>query len=220
MKTRFLLISILSLGFGLMIFAQETTGNDEIQTLFNKPDHKVSHGGYAAFTIGYTQISGENVLTLGGRAGWLIDHHVTLGLTGTALANSIYIDKINQDQGMYLVGGYGGFFVEPIIAPRFPVHVSFPVTFGGGWVGYNENTWWDEDWNNWDNDYDYEDYFYDSDAFFLIEPGVEIELNVVKCLRVSFGATYRFTTDFEMVNTPKDMMNGFSANMSLKLGKF
>ena len=214
MKARIVFTVIMAMGFMALTYGQEQTGN-ELQTIFGQSEHKISHGGYGAITVGYTQIDGEDVMTLGGRAGWVIDHHVTIGLAGTAFMNSIYIDGYWPDRdGYYLSGGYGGFFVEPVIAPFFPVHVSFPIMIGGGGLVLNENTWHDY---NWDYDY-YEPY--DWDSYFVFEPGIEIELNVVRFFRVAFGANYRFTSNMHMAYVPKDMMNGFGANMTLKFGKF
>jgi hypothetical protein len=212
MKTRFLLTIIM---MGLMASAIAQSDEDQIQTIFGDRDRDIDHGGYGAVTVGYTQIGGVDVVTLGGRAGWLIDHHVTLGLAGTALVNSIYLDGYwPEEDGYYLVGGYGGFFVEPIIAPKFPVHLSFPIMIGGGGLALNDYTWHDYEW-------EYDDYYpYDWDSYFVLEPGVEIELNLVKFLRVSFGASYRYTTDLHMQYVPKDLMRGWNYTFSLKMGVF
>ena len=214
MKTKFFFTALLVFLFGSLIQAQDTTDN-KMQTLFKPSGNKIDHGGYGAFTLGYTSISGNSVLLVGGRAGWLIDHHVTLGLGGYGMTSSIYVDKVWNDQGYYLVGGYGGFFIEPIIAPNFPVHVSFPILIGAGGIAYNEYQW--SDYPNHDNIY-YEPF--DADAFFVLEPGVEIELNVVKFFRIAFGCTYRYTDDINMINTPKNLMRGFNGNVTFKFGKF
>jgi hypothetical protein len=213
MKMRFLLSGLLLLGLCSTVPAQQD--DNEIKTIFGDTDHKIDHGGYGAFSVGYTQIGGEDVVTLGGRAGWIIDHHVTLGLAGTALVNSIYLDGYWPDEdGLYLVGGYGGFFVEPIIAPQFPIHVSFPIMIGGGGLALNDYTWHDYDW-------EYDEYEpYDWDYYFVLEPGVEIELNVVKFLRVAFGASYRYTTDMHIQELPNDLMRGFNGTVTLKMGVF
>jgi hypothetical protein len=214
MKTRVLLIALMISGVYSLSMAQ-SSDKEEMKTIFGNPDHKISNGGYAAFTVGYTQIGGQDVVTLGGRAGWLIDHHVTLGIKGTALTNSIYLsDYWPDDQGYYLVGGYGGFFIEPIIAPNFPIHVSFPIMIGGGGVALNYDTWHDQDW-------EYDSYEpYDWDSFFALEPGIEIELNLVRCMRLAFGASYLYTTDMHMAYVPKDLMRNFSGTMTLKIGVF
>lgn len=206
--------------------SQEGQEKQEMQTIFGNRTGKVSHGGYAAITTSYSQIAGQDAFALGGRAGWLIDHHVTIGVMGQGFVNSIYVDTYDfptypgEDpvDGLYLVGGYGGFFIEPIIAPNFPVHVAFPILIGGGGAAWNYTTWYDY---GWQDDY-YYDYYepYDYDGFFVLEPGIEIELNLVKFIRASVGATYRYVTDLQLDGTPKDAMNGFTGNFSLKFGKF
>jgi len=218
MKTRILLAAIITLGLMNFSFGQERT-KEEMRTLFGDRDNKISHGGYGSISVGWTQIDSKDVLTLGGRAGWLIDHHVTLGVAGKAFMNSVYVDgywPTNEgfNEGYYLVGGYGGFFIEPIIAPHSPIHVSFPILIGGGGLALNENTWHDYDW-----EYDYYEPF-DWDSYFVFEPGVEIELNVVEFFRIGLGASYRITSNMHMQYVPKDMMNGFNAACTFKFGKF
>jgi hypothetical protein len=218
MKTRILLVGLMTLGIMAISYGQEEKSG-EMQTIFGNNDNKISHGGYAAISVGYTQIDGEDVMTLGARAGWLIDHHVTIGLAGKALMNTVYLDGYwpadeGYNDGYYLVGGYGGLFVEPIIAPNFPVHISLPILIGGGGLALDDQTWHDYQWEN-------TDYApYDYDAFFVLEPGVEIELNVVRFFRVAFGASYRYTSDMHMAYVPKDLMNGFNGSVTFKFGKF
>ena len=217
MKTRLLLAAMIIIGIVAMTYGQEEKSH-EMKTIFGNTDHKITHGGYAAFSMGYTQINGQDAYTLGGRAAWIIDHNLALGIAGKGLVNSIYLsgywDQINPGQGYYLVGGYGGFFIEPIIATNFPIHVSFPILIGGGGLALNEYTWHDYQWDN--NDYNP----YDYDAYFVVEPGVDIELNLVKFFRLAFGVSYRFTSNLTMNYVPKDMMNGINASITLKFGKF
>jgi len=219
MKTRIFLALVMILGVSVVSFGQERSG-DEIRTIFGNSDRKIDHGGYGAFTVGYTEIDGNAVWTLGGRGGWLIDHHVTLGLAGKGFVNESYIEGYWPDQagfqeGYYLMGGYGGFFIEPIIAPFSPVHISFPILIGGGGLTLNKNSWHDYNW-------EYDPYYepFDWDSYFVFEPGVEFEVNVVKFFRIALGASYRLTSNLHMDYVPEDMMNGFNASMTMKFGKF
>jgi hypothetical protein len=218
MKTRIFLAAIMTIGLFSITFGQEEK-NDELKTLFGSPNHRMSHGGYGAISVGWTQIDNKDVMTLGGRAAWVIDHHISLGVAGKAFMNSVYVDGYwptdeGFQDGYYLVGGYGGFLIEPIIAPNSPVHVSFPIIIGGGGLALNEHTWHDYDW-----EYDYYEPF-DWDSYFVFEPGVEVEFNLIKFCRLSIGASYRLTSNMHMNYVPKDMMNGFSAAATFKFGKF
>ena len=215
MKTKIFFALLLAVTFMTTGFGQDAS-KEEMKTIFGNQDRRISHGGYGAISVGWTQIDNKDVLTLGGRAGWLIDHHVTIGLAGKAFMNSVYIDgywnEIGED-GFYLVGGYGGFFIEPIIAPNYPIHVSFPILIGGGGLALNDRTWHDY------TDYDYYEP-YDWDSYFVFEPGVEVELNIFRFFRIGLGASYRLTSNMHMAYVPKDMMNGFNAAVSFKFGKF
>jgi len=225
-KITILFSMTLLLAFSAAYSQEDTRTTGEFQTIFGNRSGKVEHGGYMALTTAYSQVAGTDAFAVGGRAGWLIDHHVTLGLAGQGFVNSIYNDEYNFPpnfngdpvSGLYLVGGYGGFFIEPIIAPRFPVHLAIPILIGGGGAAWNYTTWYDM---GWEHDPDYYTYDpYDYDGFFVVEPGLEIELNLVKFLRASVGVTYRYVTDLQLEGTPKDAMNGFTGNFSLKFGKF
>ena len=215
MKTRIFLAAIMAIGIMSFTFGQERS-TEEMRTLFGNKDNKISHGGYGAISVGYTQIDNKDVMTLGGRAGWLIDHHITLGFAGKGFISQVFIDSIpgTPENGLYMSGGYGGLFVEPIIFPNSPIHVSFPVLIGGGGFVLNEH-----DWHYYNYDYKYEEPV-DWDSYFVLEPGVEIELNLVKFLRVAFGGSYRYTSNLHISEVPDDLLNGFNGTVTLKFGWF
>ncbi|HPI87473.1 MAG TPA: hypothetical protein PLR01_13955 [Bacteroidales bacterium] len=224
MKTRAFLLVMLVMGFFALSFGQEQPVQD-MKTLFKPTGKKISHGGYIGVSVGYTQMKNENVITLGGRAGWLIDHHVTIGVAGNSFISNPYIKgnfPNTDDTAFYLMGGYGGLLIEPIIAPNFPVHVSFPILIGGGGFILDDQSIFHRDsYEYGDGDYNYDYYgYYNWDSFFVVEPGVEIELNVIKFFRIGVGASYRITTNLSMDGLPKDMLNGFNAAVTFKFGKF
>jgi hypothetical protein len=51
-------------------------------------------------------------------------------------------------------------------------------------------------------------------------PGIEIEFNVVKFMRIGLGGYYRYTSGLNLEKTGEHIMDGFSAGLSLKFGKF
>jgi len=94
------------------------------------------------------------------------------------------------------------------------VHVSFPLLIGGGGMVYNKQhdvDYTSEDWN-WET--------LDWDAFFVVQPGIRLEFNVVKFFRIGVGASYRYTPDLDLINTSASLINQFNANVSLRFGKF
>jgi len=201
----------------------------DYKTLFGG-DH-ISHGGYGGLTINYTQIDGKDAFLVGARGAWIINHGIGIGLGGHGFVNDITFsnntNSLSAPQEYSLAGGYGGLFFEPIIGAKHPVHVSFPILVGAGGV----TTVYKGTWGNWPYNYDEDYYSGNSQAFFVVEPGLELELNLVKFFRVGLGAYYRFTSNvnlllydyYKPLNPPKEInpdLNGFSFGISLKFGKF
>ena len=183
---------------------------DEIITLFG--GHHVSHGGYGAVTIGYSTINNMDAIMIGGRGAWIIGHWFAIGFGGTGFINDMHYNNI-LDRNVNLTGGYGGLILEPIILPKIPIHLSTPLLFGVGGIAYM-SSYGSPDWD--EPDY----YAEDATSFVIIEPGVEVELNVVKFFRLALGASYRYTSEIKLYDTAPDVLNGLSYNVSLKFGKF
>jgi hypothetical protein len=200
--------------FSSRVFSQdpefEYYKSKEIKTLLG---HNRSGGGYCVFSAGYSEIDNKHAVLFGGRIGWLASHYLGIGIGGTGFMNEYHYDySLLQD--VSLAGGYGGIYLEPILFPRSPVHLSFPVLFGAGGISYIPR---ETDFN--DNIID------DSGAFLIIEPAAELELNVTRFFRLALGASYRFPTSFDIglhgtpaVNT--ESIRGISYSMSVKFGKF
>lgn len=214
MKT--LLSLLMTMLFTVAIYAQEENKNpQEYKTLFG--NDKISHGAYGGLSINYSQIDGKDAVLVGARGAWIINHNLALGFGGYGFANDLQYERTygyDQKENYFLTGGYGGLLIEPIIAAKSPVHVSVPILIGAGGISYVTTYW-----SDYDNRYDYA-YSEDADAFFVIEPGLEIELNLVKFMRVAFGGYYRYTSDVNLYNTKKDVLHGFSTGVTFKFGKF
>ena len=221
MKTMRKITSLLILAvFALPTFAQEDDDRREyydnnpreVKTLFGP---NAGHGGYGAITLGYTQIDGRNGLLMGGRGAWVIGHGLGLGLGGYGFINDPQYD-VADDLYYALAGGYGGFIIEPIILGRMPVHISLPILIGAGGVAltsYGEDIFASLD--------PYDAYFEGASAFFVAEPGVELELNLVRWLRLAFFGSYRYTTELVSVdNVSAAALQGWSAGITMKVGAF
>jgi hypothetical protein len=202
----------------LSIYAQNVTkdndhdkSNDDIRTLMGSHQH--SNGGYGAFGAGYTMIDDKDAVTLSGRGAWIIGHYLAFGFAGTGFINSFSPD-IEPDRVVNLTGGYGGFLIEPILLPKFPVHLSFPVIAGAGGIAYTSSL---QPANSIEY---YDTWVEDTKTYFILEPGVELELNVLKFFRMAFGFSYRLTTDINWDYSRPDALEGWNAGMSFKFGKF
>lgn len=184
--------------------------DDRIQTIFSG---QRSNGGYGALSLSYTEIENKDALMVGARGSWIMDHSFAIGLGGYGFFNDLDHHRwLDDDYNDNLAGGYGGIYLEPIIGPSLPVHISFPVLVGVGGIARIAN----EDY--WENRHLYDDE--NEDVFWILEPSVELELNVTRFMRLAGIVAYRFTSEIEMENTDPDVMEGFSVGLIMKFGKF
>jgi len=220
-KLTLLLALIMVIGF---TNAQDDYSNNEVQTIFSSGRN---NGGYGAFSIGYSEIDGSDAFVGGVRGGFIFDHKLAIGLGGYGFVNNLdnhsYHNSTNDN--LYMAGGYGGVFIEPIVGGTKPVHVSFPILLGIGGVALTEDDW---DWD-WEDDNYHNNNTYDSDVFFVVEPGIELEFNLSRFFRMAATVSYRFTSDVEFTkynNDPvfegisSDALRGLNFGMVFKFGKF
>lgn len=213
MKTR-LFITALTFLISVVTFGQDPEfqyyKNKEIKTLLGRD--RVG-GGYGSFTTGYTVVDNKHALLLGGRFSWLASHSIGIGIGATGFINEFHYEPA-VDMDVFLTGGYGGFYIEPILFPRLPVHLSFPVLLGAGGISFISR---DEGFN--------ENFIEDSKAFLLVEPSAELELNLTRFFRMAFGASYRFPTQFDVglpgtYTIDVEALKSLSYTVTFKFGKF
>ncbi len=100
-----------------------------------------------------------------------------------------------------------------LVFPKFPVHISIPVLIGAGGIAYATNY----------NPYDWDESHYfieDATGYFVLEPGIELELNIVRFFRLAIGGYYRYTSNIRLYDTPENVLHGFSGGITMKFGKF
>jgi hypothetical protein len=221
MKKILSLILITTIGIGLYGQRWERDDDDrynnrEIYTLFG--NNRFQSGGYGGFGAGYTQIDGKDAITTSGRGAWIIGHGLAIGIAGTGFVNDFHYDTFLEED-VNLVGGYGGLLIEPIILGRSPVHISIPLIAGVGGIAYTRSSWTGNNWEYTDT------WVEDSDTYLIFEPGVELEFNILRFFRIAAGISYRLTSDISLLEydpgvIPSDVLNGYTAGITFKFGKF
>ena len=88
--------------------------------------------------------------------------------------------------------------------------MSFPVLLGVGGAASTETTV-----NNPTNFY-----YDDADAYLIVKPCVELELNLMKYFRLAFGVNYRYMYDLNLDMLDKYVLNGLSGGVTFKFGMF
>lgn len=224
---RFIIISLILGTLSIYTFGQEGSQSSnqdfEMKTLIHKDGGgKMDVGYFFEFSGGYAQFDGKNAFLPGISLGMILNHNWSFGLATTFIGNpgSLYYDNIYYltptspvMSGANLFGGYAGGLFEYTAFPSSIVHFSIPVVIGGGYFAYTDNI-------------SHENYNFDSwDAIdwtpsFIIEPGVKVEVNLIKMLRIGVGASYRYAANFNLVNTSDDLINGVTGRLSLRFGRF
>ena len=168
---------------------------------------KIESGGFGGPVLKITEINDETGIMVGGRGGWIINHTFVIGGGGYGLANDIKAKDVISVQKLYLDMGYGGLEMEYIINSSRLIHLSFHTLIGAGGINYEGRG----------GRFDYND---DPDAFFVAEPGANVMLNVTEFLRVGVGVSYRYINGVDLVGLKDTDLDGASANLTLKFGKF
>jgi hypothetical protein len=164
------MLVILLMVAGTLSFAQE-------QTLVSG---RVEHGGFGGPGFKLTQITGETGILTGGSGGWIIDHVVFLGGGGYSLINEIRFGESLSGEDQFLRFDYGGLELGFILGSDRLIHLTAHTLLGTGAVGYRYH------------DLNYEDPETASDLIYVLEPTVNVELNVMKFFRIGAGASYRY----------------------------
>ena len=208
MKTNKLLIIVAAMIFGMGAYAQ-----DDFETVVKSGNGEVEHGGYGAVRIGYTQIDGLSALTSGVRGVWIINHKFALGGGASGFINDL--SPNNGSNEYFIGGGYGGFVFEPILFPNKAFHVTFPILIGGGMSATMRR---------YHGDNYHDDNIYDYGGYFVFEPAVELEMNMVKFFRMAAGVSYRLTSNpgisYPYREISSTAFNYFNFYLIFKFGKF
>jgi hypothetical protein len=195
----------------LLFFAIVTTTtaqtNESAKTVFGggKPDI----GYFISPSCQVGEIAGSTAILPGIGAGVVFNDRLYLGINFKFIASE-NTPEGETDNRYYLDQRYCGLRFEYAIQPKSVVHLNFPVEFG---VGETELDLKDS--------YENEDLVPTDDAWFAyLEPGIALEINLHKYVKLNINAGYRFVSKVSFRNlTEKDMM-GITCSAGLKIGLF
>ena len=194
-----------------------THQNTEIQSVFGSDPLRI--GGWGGLSTSISRVGDQDAILMGAKAGIIFNSSLSIGLAGYGLSgymNNLYSGSLDEGRGAYLDAAYGGLFIEPSIASHLPVHISIPIIIGAGGAFYTKTDMYD-----WRKEYhENTDHLLDYSSFFVFEPGLELEVNLVKFVRLGLGISYRHTSGLRLIDTSDDILNNYSASFTLKLGVF
>lgn len=201
-----------------MTLTKASSQDYEIKTLFSAGGHRAS-GGYGAIGNKFTYIRGEYANMAEIYGGWYINHKFLLGIAGAATTNDLRVpEQFSTQPGERMSYQYGqfGLMTEYTLWSNRAIHLSFHVMNGAGFTVQYKRYDWEED-EYWD---DHNNYPKDSNWFFVTEPGVKLEMNLLRWMRFSPGVSYRATFGSEGLGLSDSSLSDISYNVTFKFGKF
>lgn len=201
------------------IFVQQTSTVELYSERQKEPetliDNKIHSSGYGALSTQYSKFNHQDALFLGAYGGWMINHKFMLGLGGYGLVTSHTGFGVNPvtNEPNKLRMGYGGLMAEYTFSGNRPFHITANSLIGVGGIsnGY-EKKGDSNDQDNWQS--------VKSSAFFVAQPGMNVEANLTKWFRVSVGGSYRLIAGSNLAGISNEDMSAPAANLSFKFGAF
>jgi len=217
MKT-LIFTSILTLMLSSFALAQDDYRNRETQSLLGG-NSKIT-GWFISMDNSFSQLNDKNASLPGFSFGMVINRSFHLGLIGKSFSwHETYL-KFNDvlSEPVYLNGGYGGLYLDANTNAGKILHISFPVIIAGGCASYmsvNKYAELDED-----GQIDYSSQELASSPFFVVEPGINLEMNITGFMKAYTGLSYRWINGLDLENTSSRAFSGMNFNVGLRFGKF
>ena len=182
--------------FSLPLFAQEETlvgGNARV-------------GWYFASTTRFTTINDEMATLDGWRAVLTLNKTWTLGMTSVELdENDVPAPITWNNQAVYMDLDYHGLEIGHIWNSDRVAHFTADLLLALGVIDYNAKG----AGKRWSQD-----------LVGVIEPTVQMEVNVVRWMRIGLGAGYRYVTAIDIEGLSSGDVSGPSGILTFKFGKF
>jgi hypothetical protein len=166
---------------------------------------------YAQFRTDFTSISGGSFMVV-------FNKRFAIGATMQQNSDQTFSPNfVNPSYPAvsreYLHAGFGGIKMEYTCMPNSLVHLSFPWVIGYGWASVDQS-------EHMYSGNHYKD-MGSTNAFYVIQPGAQLELNVFRFLKLYAGVNYRFSTTADVTNTlPANTLMGFGTVGGVKIGLF
>ncbi|MCP4133394.1 MAG: hypothetical protein GY754_20670 [bacterium] len=179
-------------------------------TIFN--DEEYTFSGYGAPVVRFSKIGEQYAWLAGGRGGLIINENLVLGAGCYGIAyptkrREIVAGGYTGDKpNMYM--GYGGALIEYYFFPKSLFHLQAGVLVGGGGIVFAEDNANDDSLKH------------TADGFFVVEPEVNLFVNVTRFARIGVGGSYRYVNGVDSDGLSNSDIRGFSASVMFAFGWF
>jgi len=177
--------------------------NAQVQTLGGE---NFTSGGYGGPVSKVGLVHGNPVLFSGGRGAWIINHKLALGGGSYSMVTDLKTSEIsNNEKPLFMDLNYGGFEMEYIFNYEKLVHLTVHSMFGGGTLRLLEHN---------------PTMTINNDKIFMVEPSLNIDVNINSWVRIGVGASYRYSIGLDIAGMSSSDINGFSGLITFKFGSF
>lgn len=207
MKLNLIVVFILLVACIVQVQAQE------IQTVF-----RGKATGYGALSNKFTRIGGDYANLAEVYGGVYLNHRFLIGVGGAASTNNIPVPaqfSVNPLEKLSYQYGQAGLVTEYALWSNRALHVVFHLFSGAGFTMQYDRYNWDDN-EDWFDENDNRD----ENWFFVAEPGVQLEMNLLKWMRFSPGVTYRSVYGSDAEGLTDKALSDWSYNVTLKFGRF
>lgn len=245
MKSKNLILMMLAMALTATgAYAQDT---NETKTLLGgkkfNPFKKINTLGlYVAPEIQYAGLTGDYAPMGGVSAMLQVNKKWGIGGVAYSTLGDYTPTKLSSTKAYNFDAQFGGLKLEYTPKPTSLVHVSFPLVIGAGMaqidsVGANHNSKNDGDMygekgkneggmkENGSSDNGKKGM--EDNLFFMIQPGIHLETNILKYAKIFVGANYRIAAGkSNLISTnpllipTSSQMSGLSVNFGIKVGLF
>ncbi len=186
----------------------------EIKSILSKSNEIEGFGGIDGKL---SDIRGDRTLLIGGYGGVIVNRVFLLGIAAYGLASQPGFEGTlpgtNTVKELKRYGGYGGVLVGGTLFGKEVIHVSMPVILGAGNLEISDDNFFSQQFAD-------TDFTVESSAFFVVEPGLQLEFNITSYMRIAAGASYRWIRGLELENATDQDLTGWGGVLSVRVGRF
>jgi hypothetical protein len=157
----------------------------------------------------YSRIAGEDGVLVGGEGAVLLDHRLALGGAGYGWTRDTSappdVDGVPRD----LAVGYGGFLVRYSLLTGGPIYGSLGALVGAGGITLARNS--DDDGSEGARSDQ-------SDSFFVFEPQLSVQVNLLSWMRIGLQGGYRITSGLGHLGYSEQDIDGLTLGGTLQFG--
>ena len=172
-------------------------------------------GGHLPIDAKEAKINNKSDFLVVAELVFTLNYSLNVGAAGYGTPTRVYYQpslEFTPKDDLFLEMDHGGFFVELASFVEKLVDLNLPVIIGEGWAAVSNVDYFP-------NDDDYDSFYLSNESlFFMVEPGVNLELNLARNMRFTLGGSYRFVSGSDMENVSDDDLEALALGTGIRVG--